>query len=278
MKSQKELVLDDILRQRVRDLVAACCLEDDLPVRLMEDLLTDREVKAIQDHANNVSITRIGLNDHGPVHMRLVCKNALKILRILHDAGVRTSLETEGSGTLADSIASVILATMLHDAGMMIGRKEHELYSGILTHALIGRILTRLLPGDENISRRTVIGATALEGIIGHMGTHPIHSLEAGLILVSDGCDMTKGRARITLENHNPPQEGDIHKYSAAAIERVLLRPGEEKPLHIEVQMSAAVGFFQVEGVLLPKVRASTIHQHIELYAGVIGEERKRYL
>ena len=53
------------------------------------------------------------------------------------------------------------------------------------------------------------------------MATHPIHSVEAGIILIADGCDMTKGRARIPLEIPSKPAEGDIHKYSANAIEKV---------------------------------------------------------
>lgn len=278
MKSQKEIVLDNILRQRVKEVTDSFTPEDDLPVKLLEELLTNQEVKTLQDYANTVSITRLGFNDHGPVHMRTVCKNALKILKIMHESGVKTSLEKENSGSFADSISAVIIASFLHDAGMTIGRKHHELYSGIITHNLIHNILEKVLPGDDNIIRRTVINSLAFEGIVGHMTTNPIHSIEAGLILVSDGCDMTKGRARITLESNNSPKEGDIHKYSASAIERVKILPGSEKPVHIEVYMNSLVGFFQVEEVLIPKIHASTIHQYIELYAGVIGEEMKRYM
>jgi len=278
MKSQKEINLDDTIRQRVREITETCSPDDYLPIRLLDELLSDEEVKAIQDYANTVSITRIGLNDHGPVHMRIVCKNALKILKTLHEAGVQTSLEKEGSGTLADSISAVILASMLHDSGMTIGRKDHEMYSGIMTYGIISRILEKALPGEKNIYRRTVIRSIALEGIIGHMGTHPIHSVEAGIILVSDGCDMTKGRARIILENFDRPAEGDIHKYSASSIEKASIYPGKEKPVCIEIKMRESVGFFQVEEVLMPKIHASTIDQHIELYAGVIGEDLKRYM
>lgn len=278
MKSQKEIVLDERLLIKVKEIVEANCPGDDLPVRIAEELLTDPEVKAIQDYSNNVSITRLGFNDHGPVHMRIVCMNALKVLGIFVKAGIQTSLEREGAGTFADSMSAVIIAAMLHDAGMTIGRKDHELYSGIIVFDLITRILEKVLPGEDNIMRRTVIRSLALEGIIGHMGTHPIHSVEAGIILVSDGCDMTKGRARITLEHTIKATEGDIHKYSAGAIEKVKLRSGEEKALRIEVEMKEAVGFFQIEAVLIPKIKASTILPYVELYAGVIGEEMKRYL
>ena len=117
-----------------------------------------------------------------------------------------------------------------------------------------------------------------MEGIIGHMATHPIHSVEAGIILIADGCDMTKGRARIPLEIPSKPAEGDIHKYSANAIEKVKIGQGNERPLKIEIHMRAEVGFFQVEEVLIPKIQSSPVKSLLELYAGVEGEEMKRYM
>lgn len=41
------------------------------------------------------------------------------------------TLEKESAGTFADSVTAVILAAMLHDAGMTIARKGHELYAGV---------------------------------------------------------------------------------------------------------------------------------------------------
>ena len=235
-------------------------------------------MKSIQDYANTVSITRIGLNDHGPVHMKTVCRNALKMLCILHEAGIKTSLEEEEAGTFTDSVLAVMLAALLHDSGMTIGRKNHELYSGIISYSFISDILRQLLPDDKEIMHRTVIRSLAMEGILGHMGTNPIHSLEAGLILIADGCDMTKGRARIPLERPTKPMEGDIHKYSAHSIEKVKILRGEERAIKIEIHMKSEVGFFQVEEVLIPKILSSPAKNLVELHAGVDGEDMKRYI
>ena len=171
-----------------------------------------------------------------------------------------------------------MLASLLHDSGMTIGRNGHELYSGIISYSIIEKVLSQLLPEDCNILRRTIIRSVAMEGIIGHMATHPIHSIEAGIILISDGCDMTKGRARIPLEIPSKPTEGDIHKYSANSIEKVKIERGHERPLKIEIHMKAEVGFFQVEEVLIPKIQSSPAKSLLELYAGVDGEEMKRYI
>jgi metal-dependent HD superfamily phosphatase/phosphodiesterase len=161
---------------------------------------------------------------------------------------------------------------------MTIGRKGHELYSGIISYSIIEKVLSQLLPENSNILRRTIIRSIAMEVIIGHMATHPIHSIEAGIILISDGCDMTKGRARIPLEIPSKPTEGDIHKYSANSIEKVKIEQGDDRPLKIEIHMKAEVGFFQVEEVLIPKIQSSPAKNLLELYAGVDGEDMKRYI
>lgn len=276
VKSIKEESLEKKILILLTEIVETSPSKDTLPLDIVKLLLEDAEVKAIQDYANTVSITRLGLNDHGPVHMKTVCHNALKMLRILHDAGVKTSLETESVGTFADSVTAVCIAALLHDAGMTIARKGHELYSGIVTYNIIKDVLTKVLPND--VRRRTIMQSVAIEGILGHMATNPVHSIEAGLILIADGCDMTKGRARITLEIPTKPTEGDIHKYSANSIEKVKIRHGKERPVKIEVHMKSEVGFFQVEEVLIPKIQSSPAKHLVELHAGVNGEEMKRYI
>lgn len=275
-KSPKEIHVEEKISGIIRNLVSDQTDNDDLPQRLWDTMKSDAEIKAIHDYANTVSISTIGLNDHGPVHMKTVCYNALKMLRILHDAGVRTSLETEHVGTFADSVSSVMIAALLHDAGMTIARKGHELYSGIVTYNIIKEMLANVLPDD--VRRRTIIQSVAMEGIVGHMATNPIHSIEAGLILIADGCDMTKGRARIPLEIPTKPTEGDIHKYSANSIEKVKIHHGTKRPIKIEVHMHSEVGFFQVEEVLIPKIQLSPAKHLIELYAGVEGADMKQYI
>lgn len=274
-KSIKEESLEKKIKHLLTE-IAECFSMDSLPLNIVNTMLTDAEIKAMHDYANTVSITRLGLNDHGPVHMKTVCYNALKMLRIMHEAGVQTSLEQESSGIFSDSVSAVCIAALLHDAGMTIARKGHELYSGILTYHKIREILIGALP--NNIKRRTVIQSLAMEGILGHMTTNPIHSIEAGLILIADGCDMTKGRARIPLEIPTQPTEGDIHKYSANSIEKVKIHHGAERPIKIEVRMMSEVGFFQVEEVLIPKILSSPAKHLVELYACVEGQEAKRYL
>ncbi len=268
MKSAKEIAIEAKILERLKNFPV--CNE------LVKFLLANDELQEMQDYANNVSIKRLGYNDHGPVHMRQVTANSIKMMKILNDSGIKTSLEEEEIGTFEDSLCGVVLAGLMHDLGMMIGRQGHEDMSVILALPLIDKAMAEIFP--DNMHKRVIIKSLAVEAIVGHMSSKKIHSLEAGVMLIADGCDMTKGRARIPLALNHTPQVGDIHKYSANAITHVGIHHGENKPIKIDVEMSADVGFFQIEEVLFSKINASPAKPFIELYAGVTGQERKRYL
>jgi metal-dependent HD superfamily phosphatase/phosphodiesterase len=271
MRSQKELSLDT----KILNAVDALGLSD-LPRRAARCLLEDPEIQAVQEYANIVSIKRLGYNDHGPVHMRTVALNAVIMMGLLRQAGIKTSLEVEECGSFEDSLTAVLFAAMLHDLGMSVGRTDHELHSAYSSFSIMDRILEKVYAGD--MTKRVMVRALALEGIAGHMGNRVIHSLEAGVIQVADGCDMKKGRARISMALSGGPRAGDIHQYSANSIEDVRITAGREKPIRIDVLMSSEVGLFQVEEILLGKIAASTAKGCIELYALVNNGEPKRYL
>lgn len=239
-------------------------------------IFADEEIQAMQDYANVVSIKRLGFNDHGPVHMRKAALNAMIMFDLLHNAGVAFNLEKEEQGTVEDSRIAVLVASLLHDLGMTVSRNKHEFISVYLAIPIIERILNEFYPND--LKKRVILRSLIVEGIFGHMATQPIHSLEAGLVLVGDGCDMEMGRARITTLLATTPHRGDIHKYSSRAILRVKILKGEKKPIKIEVEMNESVGFFQIEEVLYPKISSSPVKKYIELHAGVRGQKVLKYL
>lgn len=265
MKSPKEIALDKKINKLVKPYVNAS--------KFVKALMEDEELHELQEYANIVSIRRLGFNDHGPVHMREVAVNALTMLELLRTAGVKTSLEDNEAGDYEMSLCAVFAAAFMHDLGMSVGRADHEKMSCILAMPILDRVLAQ----QFSIRERSIIKSLALEGISGHMATQRIHSVEAGLILIADGCDMERGRARIPLAINTEPRVGDIHKYSANSILCVTISEGEEKPIKIDVNMDADVGFFQIEEVLIPKVNSSPVKCYVELYAGVNGE-RKRYM
>jgi metal-dependent HD superfamily phosphatase/phosphodiesterase len=271
MRTGKETAVDGKLTEMVKNFALSGKAE-----LALEILLHDEELQAAQEYANTVSIIRLGYNDHGPVHMRTVALNALIMLGLLRQAQVKTSLEKDECGDFEDSVTAVMCAAMLHDLGMGIGRQDHEHTGVYLALPILNRILAEVYSG--NMRKQAMSRALTLEGIVGHMGVHTVHSLEAGVVQVADGCDMTKGRARIPLALAHPTKGGHIHQYSANSIEGVAIDAGEEKPIRINVHMSNASGFFQVEEVMMKKIAGSPAKPFVELYARVQGETPLQYL
>jgi len=266
MKSPKEISLEKKILKEL----------DGLAYDVAKLIFNDMEIRHLQNYANTVSITRLNYNDHGPVHMKKVGLNSIKIMKILHDQGFKFNLEREGIGTFQDSLVAVLAASMIHDIGMTIGRENHEKNGVVLANPILERILKKVYPDD--FEKQIVVRSLALECMSGHMGTQKIHSFEAGVVLIADGCDMEKGRSRIPIMINVSPKPGDIHQYSSASINKVNISKGSKKLLAINVEMSASVGFFQIEEVLFHKINASTLKPFIELTAGVEGRESKRYL
>ena len=247
------------------------------PLQAMEILFAHPEIQALQEYANIVSIKRLGFNDHGPVHTRTATLNTIKMFLLLVDAGIQMNLEKEKVGTAEDSLVGVIMASIMHDMGMSIARDSHEYLSIQLATPYMNEVLdTIYAPEDYNL--KAAVKAIAIEGIFGHMATHTIHSLEAGLVLIGDGSDMEKGRARIPSMLSNKAQPGDIHRTSASAIQKVRIKKGQEKPICITVEMNSSVGFFQIEEVFFRKINTSPVKPYIELYAGVKDREMLKYL
>jgi uncharacterized protein len=266
MESPKEHNLNNLILKKVSGLAE----------KAVKIILEDKEVKHLQDYANVVSIKRLGFNDHGPVHMKQVALNALRMIDLLEESNVKFSLEKEEVGTIEDSKVAIVVAALLHDVGMSIGRDKHEQSSILLSVPIIERTLEEIY--NDDLNKQVIVKSLILEAIIGHMGTQIISSLEAGLVLIADGCDMTKGRSRIPMLAQTSPKIGDIHKHSAASIEKVYISKGERRPIKITVNMSEAIGLFQIENVLFPKINSSPAKEYIELYAGVTDTDIRCYL
>jgi len=270
MRSGKEMAMDSKLLEKSRSFKLSGKIE-----QLTELLLKDDEIQSLQEYGNVVSIVRLNYNDHGPVHMRTVAYNVLVMMDLLRKANVKTSLEKEEAGDFEDSLSAVICGSFLHDMGMSVGRQDHELHSCYMAYSILSRILPEVY---KSVQKQVMIRSMTIEAISGHMGTRTIHSLESGIVQVADGCDMKKGRARIPLIVAGGPRIGDIHQYSAQAINEVTIQAGKEKPISISIDMTSEVGLFQVEEVLLHKIASGTAKSYIELYAILNGGEPKRYL
>ncbi len=233
----------------------------------------DVEIYALWQVNNVNAVQRLGMSDHGPVHVQIVTNIALKLLRLLGMKGVQPNIVTDYSLagyhlTGDDAEVIVLLASLLHDLGMSIHRLDHEQYSLFLARPKI----QELLEGIYDLPVRSILTSETLHAIIAHRaGGRPL-TLEAGVVRVADALDMAEGRTRIPFE----AGQVNIHSVSARAIERINIEEGADKPIRILVKMNNAAGIFQVDELLRDKLKGSGLERYIEVEASVEGETDKQ--
>ena len=217
-----------------------------------------------------INSERLGMSDHSWVHVQVVLNIALRLLRLLLKSDIEPALVTEHGMRNRDAEVVVAGGALLHDVGMSIHRADHETYSLWLAQ---GR-LDALLDGVYREPERTVVISEILHAIIGHRRRGEPYTLEAGVVRVADALDMAQGRSRIPVEGG---QYG-IHALSAAAIDDVRIEGGEERAVRIEIEMNNSAGIFQVDDLLVTKLRGTPLEGHVEVVAQVSGETEKRLL
>jgi metal-dependent HD superfamily phosphatase/phosphodiesterase len=217
--------------------------------------------------ANVNAIERLGMTDHGPVHVKIVMNIATKLYRLLVDGGVSPGVVNNWGLDVGDGEVVVAAAALLHDVGMSIHRSDHESFSLFLAQQKI----EQLLSGIYTARVLTIIRSEILHAIIAHRsGGRPL-TMEAGVVRVSDALDMAKGRSRIPFSAGS----SSIHSISAAAIEAVHIERGEVKPVKLRIEMSNSAGVFQLDQLFREKLAGSGLEGYVEVEANIEGEGEK---
>ena len=221
-------------------------------------------------YEQQITAQRLGMSDHSWVHLQIVLNSALRIVRLLRRAGVRSSIETDHGMNPGDAEVVIAGGCLLHDLGMSIHRVDHESFSLFLAADVLDKLLADIYEEPE----RTIVASEIMHAIIGHRkGGRPL-TLEAGIVRVADALDMEHGRSRVSLETHLP----NIHSLSAAAVDEVRIVEGEGKPVRVEVEMNNSAGVFQVDDLLATKLRGSGLEDYIEVIAQIEAEHEKRLM
>jgi uncharacterized protein len=235
---------------------------------LIERVNADDELYALWLASNVNAIERLGMTDHGPVHVKIVMNIAVKLFRLLVEGGVEPSAVRNYALTVHDAELVVAAAALLHDIGMSIHRADHEGFSLFLARPK----LKELLEGIYDTRTSTIMQAEILHAIIAHRsGGRPL-TLEAGIVRIADALDMAKGRSRIPFAHGSV----SIHSISAQAIEAIHIDRGEEKPVRLRIEMSNSAGVFQLDQLFRDKLAGSGLEPYLELEAHIEGEQEKR--
>ncbi|CAG0945398.1 hypothetical protein ANRL1_02324 [Anaerolineae bacterium] len=239
--------------------------------RVLARVNSDEELHALWHAQNVTAVDRLGMSDHGPVHMQIVANIALRLARIATERGIPPSLvanyATLYGFTAHDAEVVVVLAALMHDLGMSIHRADHEQFSLFVAQPIIDR----LLDGIYATAPHAIMRSEILHAIISHRAGGKPLTIEAGIVRIADALDMTKGRSRIAFEGGNV----NIHSVSAAAIEKVEIAPGEAKAIRIRILMNNSAGVFQVDELMKDKLHGSGLENYVEVEATTAGSSEK---
>src|SRR5256884_1078450 len=235
---------------------------------LLERVNGDDQLKGWWHVSNVNAVARMEINDHSWVHIQIVANIALKLLRQLTKHGVEPSLVRDYGLERDDAEVVVLLGALLHCIGMSVHREGHEDFSLFLAEPKV----RDLLAGIYEEPNLTVIASEVLHEITSHRDYGKPLTLEAGIIRVADALDMAKGRSRIPFERGSV----SIHSLSAAAIDDVEIKDGDNRPILIEILMNNSSGIYQVDGLLKAKLSGSGLERYVEVVAHIDTEAEKR--
>jgi uncharacterized protein len=242
-------------------------LDNEILEKALEIINENQEVRTLWKVINVNAIDRLGMSDHGPVHFQIVANIALRLGRILQGYGVEMSITKYFGLSVKYAELVILLASLFHDLGMSINREGHEEFSLFLANNILHQIL-EFLPVEE----RTIVTSEVLHAIIAHRSGGKPYTIEAGIVRVADALDISQGRSRI------PYQAGyvDIYSVSAAAIDKVEILEGEEKPIQINILMNNSAGLFQVDELLKKKLVGSGIEKYVKIRAYIARRREKK--
>jgi len=227
-------------------------------------LQNDEETNTLLGLANYIAVKKLGYNDHGPIHARIVTANGIKILKIIMDSKEVPLDSITGLGLTEDDAHVIVVAScFLHDVGNAVHREEHEVFSVLYAKDILYRLLPEVYP---DVRKRTAIVEQILHALYAHDVGENALTIESAIVVIADGCDITKGRGRLAYDMG----KHDIHSISALSIESVDISKGKTKLIEIHVKMSNSAGIYQVQETLGNKVAKSPLRDHIEIVADLM--------
>ncbi len=244
-------------------------LENEILGKALEIINHNQEVQTLWKVININAIDRMGMSDHGPVHVQIVANIALRLGRILQKNDVEMSITRYFGLPVQYAELVILMASLFHDLGMSINREGHEEFSLFLANSILHQIL-EFLPIEE----RTIVISEILHAIIAHRSDGKPNTIEAGIVRVADALDISQGRSRIPYQAGNV----DIYSVSAAAIDNVEIIEGEENPIQINILMNNSAGLFQVDELLKKKLLGSGIEKYVKIRAYIERRREKKLL
>jgi len=264
MKRETTPLEEQLTKQAERD-IEKIIDEHPKAKRVWEALKDDPFIHGLWEMSDYIVVDKMHYNAHGDTHAKVVAANALKVLDILVKKGVEIDTVSDGIGDVEDAYLIVLASALLHDVGNQIHREKHYNHSMILAVPILDQLLPKIY-GDA--MKQAQIRGSILHCIGTHMEEVKSYTLEASIVKIADGTDITKGRSRLPYD----PESINIHSVSAFSVYEVIISEGDEKPVKITVQMTNSAGVFQVQEILCRKLEAGVASKYIEISASTVPQ------
>ncbi len=259
----------DVIRAKEQEIIAM--LEElgyEKSLKIVKKLFENDVFKTVHRIVNTFVVRYLGYNDHGRMHALIVMQRSIEIFHLLREAGIEPNIVKYKIGDRDDSLATILLAAFFHDVGNVVHRDQHRLHSVYLAKDRIKEIIDDVYK-DEPEGKRLALLFHVLNAIYAHDESVQAFTIEASILKVADGCDITEGRSR------KPYSLGkiDIHSLSALAVKSLKIVKGKSKPVRIEIDLENPAGVFQIEEILGKKLDSSLLKDLIEIHVTLNGEE-----
>lgn len=218
---------------------------------LVERLNADDELRQLWRCANVNAVERLGLGDSGEVHARIVANAALKLLRLLRDAGEVPGLTDHHRLPTDEAELVVVLAAALHDLDLAAAPASGS-------PALAALKARELLAGLYPVRERTIVLAETLLAISALSAHAPCLTLEASVLRLADALDLTKGRARLPLTTAAG---------TALVVDEVLIQKYRQPPVRVVIGLNAPDSVSQLETALHAQLPPGLLAGRVEIVA-----------
>ena len=236
--------------------------------QLLDAVNADPQVKAWW-HMAGINAQRLSLTDHSWVHIQIVTNIALRLARLLFRRGVRPAMVVDHGMTERDAEVVIAAGALFHCVGMSIHRTDHEGYSLFLTADRLGGLLARVYDEPE----RSVVVAEAMHAVISHRSIGRSADRRGRR---SSAWPTRSTWPRAARAWSSRPDAWTSTRSPPTRSTRSASRPGDEKAVRVEVEMSNSAGIYQVDEGLGAKLRGTPLAEHIEVIARIEAEHEKR--
>lgn len=210
---------------------------------VVQRLAADEELRHLWHCAQINAVERVGLGGSGDVHARIVANAALRLLRLLREAGLVPGGTAQHHLSGDEVEVVVVLAAALHDLGLAVSPHEPGPAGLMLARAKGLEVLDGLYPSG----RRTVLVAEMLQVLSSQPAPRRCLTLEASVLRLADALDLAHERHGLAA--------GGAGRSGPVGVDEVAIVPAGRSGARVVILLRAAADLAALEAHLRQALR-----------------------